>query len=80
MSLSITGVDSDTINFHAMGCVLKPAATEFFAAQIAGFDATYGVTSSKFAGSTVVPLPADVWLVGCGLVALAGLVRYKACY
>jgi hypothetical protein len=80
LTFSITGVDGDTINSYAMGSVLKPAATEFFAAHIAGFDTTYGVTSAKFAGSTVVPLPAAVWLFGSGLIGLAGLARYKARY
>jgi len=80
LTFSITGVDGDTINSYAMGSILKPAATEFFAAHIAGFDTTYGVTSAKFAGSSVIPIPAAVWLFGSGLIGLVGLARYKARY
>ena len=77
LSFSVTGVAGDTIYSYATGSSLKPAATEFFAAHIAGFDETNGVTSAKFAGSTVVPVPAAVWLFGSGLVGLAGFARFK---
>lgn len=79
LSFSITGVTGDTIDSYAMGSTLKPAATEFFAAHIAGFDGEYCVTSAQFAGSiSAVPVPAAVWLFGSGLIGLAGLARRKA--
>lgn len=77
LSFSIAGVADDTINSYAMGSALKPAAAEFFAAHIAGFDTTHGVTSAKFAGSTVVPVPAAVWLFGSGLICLAVAARRR---
>lgn len=75
LSFSITGVANDTINSYAMGSTLKPAAIEFFAAHIAGFGTTDGVTSAQFAGSSPVPVPAAVWLFGSCLIGLAGVVR-----
>jgi hypothetical protein len=77
LSFTISGVDGDTINSYAMGSLLNPAADEFFATHIAGFDYVDGVTSAKFAGSSVVPVPASVWLFGSGLLGLAGLARRK---
>ena len=77
LSFSITGVVDDTINSYATGSTLNPAAVEFFATHIAGFDTINGVTSAKFAGSTVVPVPAAVWLFGSGLIGLFGIARRK---
>lgn len=77
LSFSITGIADDTINSYAMGSTLNPAAIEFFAAHIAGFDTTNGVTSAQFAGSSPVPVPAAVWLFGSGLLGLGGLARRK---
>ena len=77
LSFSITGVVDDTVNSYAMGSTLNPEAVEFFATHIAGFDAINGVTSAKFAGSTVVPVPAAVWLFGSGLIGLIGIARRK---
>jgi len=77
LSFSITGVADDTINSYAMSSTLNPAAVEFFAAHIAGFDTTNGVTSAQFAGSTVVPVPAALWLFGSGLLGLVGIARRK---
>lgn len=78
LTFSITGVDGDTIGSYAMGSDLKPAAVEFFAAHIAGFDTTNDVTSAQFAGSSPVPVPAAVWLFGSGLIGLVGVARKKA--
>ena len=75
LSFSITGVTGDTINSYATGSTLNPAAVEFFAAHIAGFDTTEGVTSAQFAGSSPVPVPAAVWLFGSGLLGLVGVAR-----
>ena len=79
LSFSISGVADDTISSYAMGSSLKPAATEFFAAHIAGFDAIDGETSAQFAGSTsVVPVPAAVWLFGSGILGLVAIARRKS--
>ena len=77
LSFSITGVEGDTLSSYALGSTLNPSSGEFFAAHVAGFDETNGVTSAQFAGSTPVPLPAAFVLFGSGLVALAGLVRRR---
>ena len=79
LNFSITGVADDSILSYAVGSTLKPASGEFFAAHIAGFDITSGVTSAQFAGSaSAVPAPASVWLFGSGLIGLAGLARRKS--
>ena len=77
LSFSITGVTDDTVNSYAMGSTLKPAAIEFFAAHIAGFDTTDGVTSAQFAGSSPVPVPAAAWLFGSGLLGLVGVASRR---
>jgi len=78
LNFSITGVADDTVNSYAMGSTLNPAADEFFAAHIAGFDETDGVTSAKFAGSAlVIPVPAALWLFGSGLAGLIMVARKK---
>ena len=77
LSFTISGVVGDTIYSYAMGSSLNPEAEEYFATHIAGFDYTDGVTSAKFAGSTVVPVPASVWLFGSGLLGLVGIARRK---
>jgi len=74
LTFSITGVSGDTVDSYAIG--RADDTDEFFAAHIAGYDdGVSGSTSGKFAGSTVVPVPAAVWLMGSGLLALAGLRR-----
>lgn len=55
----------------------------FFAAHVAGFASTQGVTSAYFAGNTVapssvVPVPAAAWLLGSGLLGLIGVSRRNA--
>ena len=78
LTFSISGVDGDSIHDYAVGSTLNPSSGEYFAAHIAGFDETYGVDSAQFSGSTVVPVPAAVWLFGSGLIGLAGIARRKA--
>jgi len=57
---------------------LKPAAVEYFAAHITGFDTTDRVTSAQFAGSMfVIPAPAALWLFGSGLIGFIGVARRK---
>jgi len=69
LTFSISGVSGDTVNSYALG---NAEMGEFFAAHIAGYDASVsGNTSGKFAGSTAVPVPAAVWLFGSALGMLA---------
>ncbi len=78
LNFSITGVADDTVNSYAMGSTLNPAANEFFAAHIAGFDDIDGVTSAKFSGSAlVIPVPAALWLFGSGLAGLIVVAKKK---
>lgn len=74
LSFSISGIDGDSIHSYAMGSELNPSSGEYFAAHIVGFNAANG---AKFAGSTVVPVPAAAWLFGSGLLALFAIVRRK---
>mgnify|MGYP001819562909 CR=1 FL=1 len=78
LNFSITGIDDDSIYSYAMGSAYKPAATEFFAAHIAGFDEINGVTSAKFAGSIPgIPVPAAIYLFASGLLALVVAARRR---
>ena len=77
LTFSISGVAGDSIESYAVLSSLNPASTEFFAAHIAGFDLASCVTSAKFAGSTVVPVPAAAWLFGSGLLGLVGVARRR---
>ena len=80
LSFSINDIAGDTISDYAIGSTLSPSSGEFFATHIAGFDAINGVTSAQFSGSTsVVPVPAAVWLFGSGLFLLgfAGVAKRK---
>ncbi len=79
LTFSIVNVVGDSVYDYALGSNLNPSSGEFFAAHIAGFDETDGVTGAQFSGSTfVVPAPSSVWLFGSGLIGIAGLVRWKA--
>jgi hypothetical protein len=76
LSFSISGVSGDSIYDYATG--YADDTTEFFAAHIAGYDGSVtGNTSGKFAGSTVVPIPAAVWLFGSAL-GMLGWARRRS--
>jgi len=78
LSFSIANVTGDTVYDYAVASGLMPSSGDFFAAHIAGFAETNGVTSAQFAGSTpVVPIPAAVWLFGSGLIGLVGIARKR---
>ncbi len=77
LTFAISGVIGDSIFDYALESTLNPSSGEFFATHIAGFDLTDGVTSAQFAGSSPVPVPAAVWLLGSGLLGLAGVVRRR---
>jgi hypothetical protein len=77
LTFSISGVAGDTIADYAVG--YADDTTEFFAAHIAGYSSSMtGNTSGKFAGSTVVPVPAAIWLFGSALGMLAWSRRRPA--
>ncbi len=77
LTFSISGVAGDTIADYALG--YQDGMAEFFAAHIAGYSSsTSGNTSGKFAGSTVVPVPAAIWLFGSALGMLAWSRRRPA--
>jgi hypothetical protein len=78
LTFTMSGVSGDTVNDYALGYTGTPSSGEFFAAHIAGFDTTNGVTSAQFGGSTPVPIPAAVWLFGSGLVGMIGVVRRRS--
>lgn len=77
-------VAGDSISSYAnpstgtAGSWVGPGAA-FFAAHVAGFALTDGVTSGYFAGNTIssIPVPAAAWLLGSGLVGLVGVARRK---
>lgn len=77
LTFSISGVVGDSIYSYAIGSSLKPDANEYFSTHIAGFDKVFDKTSAKFAGSTVVPIPASVWLFGAGLIGLISIARRR---
>jgi len=68
LSFSITGVGGDDPWTYA-------SDPEFFAAHVGGFLDDSGVESAKFAGSTLVPIPGSVMLLGSGLLGLIAVRR-----
>ena len=75
LTVSISGVDGDTIDSYAIGSALNPSSGEFFAAHFAGFTTdAFGVSSAKIGGSTAfapVPVPPAALLFGSALVLLS---------
>ena len=53
LTFSISGVTGDTVYDYAIGSLLNPSSDEFFAAHIAGFNETDGVTSAQDRKSVV---------------------------
>ncbi len=76
LTFSIAGVIGDTIYSYALGNADDTG--EFFAAHVAGYDdGVSGNTSGKFAGSSVVPIPAAAWMFGSALGLLGWVRRQK---
>jgi hypothetical protein len=72
LTFRVAGVTDDTINSYATSAT---EGSEYFAAHIADYDASVtGNTGGKFGGSSVVPIPAAVWLFASGL----GLLGWKS--
>jgi len=75
LTFFIVGIDGDRPeDYAAYSGGAAGQGNQFFAARVAGFDAGDGVESAFFGGSTVVPLPASVWLLGSAL-GLLGWIR-----
>lgn len=72
----ITGISGDTIYDYAVNGLGGAQGTYFFAAHVAGM--TVGPGSAYFGGSTVVPVPAAVWLFGSALGLLGVARRQRA--
>lgn len=76
LSFTISGIDGDDVYSYAV--MNADGSGEYFSTHIAGFDQVGNVTSAKFAGSSVVPVPAAAWLFASGLLGLAGVARRKS--
>ena len=79
LTFSVVGVADDTVNNYVVisdipnGSTALDTEQHYFSAHIAGYvDELSGstTTSAKFAGSTVVPIPAGAWLFASALGAL----------
>ncbi|MCL4780666.1 MAG: VPLPA-CTERM sorting domain-containing protein [Gammaproteobacteria bacterium] len=73
----ITGIAGDTIYDYAVNGAGGAQGTYFFAAHVAGM--TVGPGSAYFGGSTLVPVPAAVWLFGSALGFL-GLAKRRTAF
>lgn len=83
LSFSITGLAGDIINdYIKLSVGASPSqGNQNFAAHVAGFTLP-GTTSAFFGGTQLVPvpLPAAVWLLGSGMLGLAGAaIRRHSC-
>lgn len=92
LRFSITGVEGDEPADYVLASLRSRDGVAFFAAHVAGFlaescdgygwskskgkDCT-GITSAYFGGSTVVPLPGALWLIGTAFAAAALRARRR---
>ena len=77
LTFFITGVAGDTPSDYAvLSSGTAGEGNQFFAAHVAGFNDTASAESAFFGGSTVVPLPASLWLLVSALGGL-GLARRR---
>lgn len=75
LTFRITGIDGDGILDYALNGAGGAQGQYFFAAHVAGMSKN-GASSAFFGGSTVVPVPGAVWLLGSALAGL-GLIRRR---
>ena len=85
----IVGIGDDTIESYALGFNNEGDETAWFAAHVAGFNqlercgenmtscdsAWFGGGEGAFPPSSVVPVPAAVWLFGSGLLGMVSVAR-----
>ena len=72
------GTGADAHSFAVFSMETADQGRVFFAAHVAGFDETpTGGVGSAFYGGPPVPIPATVWLMGSGLVALGAFARRR---
>ena len=77
LSFSITGIAGDTIgDYVGYSSGNAGEGNQYFAAHVAGLTCCSG--SAYVGGSTVVPVPASVWLFGSGLLGLSGFFRSRS--
>ncbi|MDH5612821.1 MAG: hypothetical protein OEY66_10245 [Gammaproteobacteria bacterium] len=77
LTFNITGIDNDTIWDYATG--YQETGGNFFAAHVGGYTYSSGISSAKFSTATsVVPVPASVWLFSSGFLALIRFARRKS--
>ena len=78
LTFSVTGIAGDTVlNYAKLSSGTAGEGNVFFAAHVAGFNDGNSATSAFFGGSTLVPLPGAVWLLGSGLLGLVAFARRK---
>ena len=81
MGIRIIGIDGDTPEDYASKLSSGGEYDVLFAAHVAGFDKQIdfdsSISSAHFGGSSVVPVPPAVWLMGSGLGVLGAISRRR---